>query len=221
MLCSGTWFATADAAASPGLASPELLASETMGSWPARLLFIVLKGVKPIICGVQGVHLEEFPKAAHDDGVGIPSLPLSMTSSLNISTLRPRRCARAPATLPLGKGGFRCRVEESAATSSDDATSPEEDRGESVCVLAAELVQLFEACSRGPSNNPAGDSDDAASPEEEPGDVDRVLAAELLLLLVGRIILGMAVAGGAGVLSSGPTGTATACFGWAPSIAGY
>lgn len=187
MLCSATWFVTFKPARAPGV-------SDTTASCPATLLFtILIGGENPIMCGVLDVHLEDFVKAAPNEHVecsdGLPSVPLSMTSSSNINTLRPRRRARAPVSFPFGKG-FLCCFDDPATIceSSDEpaAASADEDRGEGVCVLATELVLLFGAGKRRPrSNPPPGDCDEAASPEEEPGDVDRVLAAELLLFLGG------------------------------------
>jgi len=104
----------------------------------ALLLSMLFGGEKLVICEVHGVHLAEFPQAtskeedadsADELAVGMPSTSRSMTSSLSINTLRPRRRAK-PASL--GKGGnLRCDV-----TSSDDDSV--EELGEVARVLAME-----------------------------------------------------------------------------------
>lgn len=82
---------------------------------PVLLLPSVLfGGEKLAINGVHGVHLAEFPQAtpreedadsADELAEGMPSTSKSMTSSLNINTLRPRRCARP---VSLDEGGNFC-----------------------------------------------------------------------------------------------------------------
>jgi len=117
-------------------------------STPAIPPTILCGGEKPIICGVNGVHIEVVAQARPNedtdssDGLppgGVLSLSKSRTSSLSISTLRLRRHARAPAD-----------------ASSSEVASPDEELGEVARVLAAEL-SLFLPGGKSPRSTTVGD----------------------------------------------------------------
>jgi len=105
---------------------------------------VLVGGEKLAIWGVHGVHLVEIPQAAAKDDAepsdGVPpgGLPASTsrTSSLSISTLRPRLRASAPASsaLPTALAGI-FGMRRSIAASSDDAM---EQLGDDARVLATE-----------------------------------------------------------------------------------
>jgi len=122
---------------------------------------LCLGGEKLVICGVHGVHLFEFLEVAPKDDeessdglrVGMPSLSKSRTSSLSIKTLRPRRRASAPRSLPAPwVGGFRLDT----AKSSDEESAVDE-LGEVARVLEFEPWLAFTGGSR-PRSTDGGDA---------------------------------------------------------------
>lgn len=122
---------------------------------------LCLGGEKLVIWGVHGVHLFECLEVAKDDAessdglrVGMPSLSKSMTSSLSINTLRPRRRASAPMSVPPPwASGFRF---DTAAKSSDEESAVEE-LGEVARVLEFEPWLVLTGGSR-PRSTDGGDA---------------------------------------------------------------
>jgi len=139
------WDASADLCKGP--VRIMLCSATRFVSTPATPPTILSGGEKAIICGVNGVRMEVVPKASptedtdSSDGLppgAMPSLSKSKTSSLSMSTLRPRRCASAP-----------------AVASSNELGSPDEELGEVARVLVAE-VPLFLPVGRSPRSTTVG-----------------------------------------------------------------